>query len=173
MMKKSVLIVIDMQNDFIDGALGSKEAEAIVADVAREIEDFSGEVIFTRDTHGDNYLQTQEGKRLPVKHCLKNSDGWQLHPRLQELAKGKTVIDKPTFGSLTLPQYLKRQGAPDTIVLMGLCTDICVISNAMILKAAFPEAEIFVDSRCCAGTTPENHENALKAMKMCQILVLE
>lgn len=171
-MKKSVLIVVDMQNDFIDGALGTKEAEAIVTDVAREIEDFSGEVIFTRDTHSENYLQTQEGKRLPVKHCIKNTDGWQLHPRLQELAKGRTVIDKPTFGSLMLPQFLKGQGSPDTIVLMGLCTDICVISNAMILKAAFPEAEVFVDSRCCAGTTPENHENALKAMKMCQILVL-
>lgn len=171
-MKKSVLIVIDMQTDFIDGALGTKEAEGIVTDVAREIENFSGDVIFTRDTHGDNYLQTQEGKLLPVTHCVKNTDGWQLHPRLQDLAKGKTIIDKPTFGSLTLPQYLKSQGAPDTIVLMGLCTDICVISNALILKAAFPEAEIFVDSRCCAGTTIENHENALKAMKMCQILVL-
>jgi len=171
-MKKSVLIVVDMQNDFIDGALGTKEAEAIVDHVVREVKDFSGDVIFTRDTHTDNYLQTQEGKNLPVKHCIENSDGWQLHHRLKELSQGKTIIDKPSFGSMVLPQYLKSQGMPDSIVLMGLCTDICVISNAMILKAAFPETEIFVDSKGCAGTTPENHENALKAMKMCQIYIL-
>lgn len=171
--KKNVLVVVDMQNDFIDGSLGTKEAEAIVADVAREIKDFSGEVIFTRDTHGDNYLQTQEGKNLPVKHCIKNTEGWQLHPMLRELAEGCTVIDKPAFGSLTLAQYIKGQGTPDSIFLIGLCTDICVISNAMILKAAFPETEIYIDSRCCAGTTPENHQNALNAMKICQIHILD
>lgn len=171
--KKNVLVVVDMQNDFIDGALGTKEAEAIVANVAQEIENFSGEVIFTRDTHSDNYLQTQEGRNLPVKHCIRETEGWQLHPLLREAAKGRTVIDKPTFGSLTLAQYIKGKATPDSIFLIGLCTDICVISNAMILKAAFPETEIYVDSRCCAGTTPENHQNALNAMKLCQIHILD
>ena len=173
MEKKNVLIVVDMQTDFIDGALGTKEAEAILPNVAKEIKNFSGEVIFTRDTHGENYLQTQEGKNLPVKHCIKDTLGWQIHPLLKELAEGKTIIDKPTFGSMTLPQYLKGKGTPDTIFLIGLCTDICVISNAMILKAAFPETEIYVDSLCCAGTTPQNHKNALNAMKMCQIHILD
>ncbi len=171
MSQNKVLIVVDMQNDFIDGALGSKDAEAIVGNVLEKIESFEGEVIFTRDTHGENYLQTQEGRKLPVKHCLENTDGWQLHRSINELAKGKTIIDKPSFGSLTLPRYLKGQGTPDIIELVGLCTDICVISNAMILKAAFPEAEIRVISQCCAGTTVENHLNALKAMECCQIEV--
>ncbi len=172
MKRNSFLVVVDMQNDFIDGALGSKEAVAIVDRVIRTVKEFEGEVIFTRDTHGENYLQTREGRLLPVEHCIENSDGWQLQPALKELAEGRTVIDKPSFGSMALAQYIKSRCVPDTIVLIGLCTDICVINNAMILKAAFPEAEIFVDSKACAGTTPENHENALKAMKQCQILIL-
>ena len=169
----NVLVVVDMQNDFIDGSLGTKEAESIVARVAQEIKDFSGEIVFTRDTHGDNYNQTQEGRNLPVAHCIRNTEGWQLHPMLRELAQGHTIIDKPAFGSLTLAQYLKGKGTPDAIYLVGLCTDICVISNAMILKAAFPETEIYVDSLCCAGTTPESHQRALEAMKVCQIHILE
>lgn len=172
-MKNNVLVVVDMQNDFIDGALGTKEAEAIVPKVVQEIKDFSGEVIFTRDTHGDNYLQTQEGQNLPVKHCIRDTEGWQLHPTLRQLAQGRTIIDKPAFGSLTLANYIKGKGTPDAIYLIGICTDICVISNAMILKAAFPETEIYVDSLCCAGTTPENHNNALNAMKICQIHILD
>ncbi len=172
MKRNAFLVVVDMQNDFIDGALGTKEAVAIVDRVIKEVEEFGGEVIFTRDTHGENYLQTQEGRLLPVEHCVENTDGWQLQPRLKDLSEGRTVIDKPAFGSMALPNYIKGKGAPDTIVLVGLCTDICVINNAMILKAAFPEAEIFVDSAACAGTTPENHENALRAMKQCQILIL-
>lgn len=171
-MKNTMLIVIDMQNDFVDGALGSKEALAMAPELIEEVTSFQGDIIFTRDTHGDDYLNTQEGKNLPVKHCIRDTEGWQLFGRLRELAKNHTVIDKQTFGSMTLPQFIKGKGVPDTIVLCGVCTDICVISNAMILKAAFPETEIMVDSRCCAGTTPENHENALKAMKQCQIYIL-
>lgn len=172
MKKNDVLVVIDMQNDFIDGALGTKEARDIVKAVIEKIEYFGGEVVYTRDTHKDNYLETLEGQKLPVKHCIKDTDGWQLESRIRQLAEGKTIIDKPTFGSLALPHYLKEKGDLDSIVIVGLCTDICVISNALILKAAFPETEIIVDGDCCAGVTIESHENALKAMEMCQIRII-
>ena len=173
MNKRKVLVVVDMQNDFIDGALGTKEAEAIVPGVLKKIESFEGEIIFTRDTHGENYLRTQEGRKLPVKHCIEGTDGWQFHRSLQDCAKNAPVFDKPGFGSMVLPQYLKNKGgAPDEILLIGLCTDICVICNAMILKGAFPEAEITVDSSCCAGTTIQNHLNALNAMEVCQINII-
>lgn len=172
MKKNDVLVVIDMQNDFIDGALGTKEARDIVNAVIEKIEYFGGEVVYTRDTHKDNYLETLEGQKLPVKHCIKDTDGWHLESRIRQLAEGKTIIDKPAFGSLALPHYLKEKGDLDSIVMVGLCTDICVISNALILKAAFPETEIIVDRDCCAGVTPESHENALKAMEMCQIKII-
>ena len=170
-MQRNVLIVVDMQNDFIDGALGTPEAVAIVDRVRDKLAHFAGEVIFTRDTHEENYLDTQEGKRLPVAHCIRGTSGWEICDVLTPYTKDATVINKPTFGSLDLPEALCKGGAeaPKRITLVGLCTDICVISNAMLLKASFPEAEITVDAACCAGVTPQSHKNALEAMKMCQI----
>lgn len=166
-----ILIVVDMQNDFINGALGTKEAEKIVPNVLRKVKNFDGEIIFTKDTHKKNYLETREGKRLPVEHCIMGTEGFEICDMLKPFAK--TVIEKPTFGSEALPKYIKKfVGTPDYIELVGLCTDICVISNAAILKAAFTEADIAVDSSCCAGVTPESHNNALKAMKMLQIDIL-
>lgn len=172
MKSNNVLVVVDMQNDFIDGALGTKEAVGIVGKVVEAVRGFEGEVVFTRDTHYDNYLQTQEGQNLPIPHCLEGSDGWQLPPALKELSEGKTVFDKPGFGSLALANYLKQKGDVDTVVLMGLCTDVCVICNAMILKAALPETIIAVAADCCAGITPEGHNTALKAMEACQIKII-
>lgn len=168
-----VLLVIDMQNDFIDGALGTKEAEAIVSNVNDKIATYrnSGDVVvFTRDTHYDNYLETAEGKKLPVPHCIEGTDGWQITSKITVL-ENETVFNKPSFGSIELADYMKWV-KPSSIEFVGLCTDICVISNAMIMKARFPEMPISVDSACCAGVTPESHENALKAMAMCQINVL-
>ena len=165
-----VLCVIDMQNDFIDGALGTKEAEAIVKNVKAKIELYrkNGDtVIFTRDTHTEDYMNTQEGKNLPVPHCIKGSKGWEISEKL-DTASDK-IIDTPTFGSFELAEYISTLADVDEIELIGLCTDICVISNAMILKARFTETPIKVDSTCCAGVTPESHTNALGAMKMCQI----
>jgi len=169
---KKILIVVDMQNDFIDGALGSCEAQAIVKNVREKLEKFDGEVIFTLDTHGEDYLKTQEGKKLPVPHCIKGSMGWELHPDLIELAKNR--IEKPTFGAVSLPEYVCNLlgGEPSEIELVGLCTDICVISNAMLLKAAFPETKITVDSSCCAGVSPQSHQTALDAMRAVQIEVI-
>lgn len=165
-----VLCVIDMQNDFIDGALGTKEAEAIVENVKAKIELYrkNGDtVIFTRDTHSEDYMNTQEGKNLPVPHCIKDSEGWEVSDKL-DTASDK-IIDKPTFGSFELAEHISALADVYEIELIGLCTDICVISNAMILKARFTETPIKVDSSCCAGVTPESHTNALGAMKMCQI----
>ncbi len=171
--KKNVLVVVDMQKDFIDGALGTKEAAAIVDKVAELIKGFDGEVVFTRDTHFDNYLETQEGKKLPVPHCIKGTDGWQLDKKLEALRiDDRKVFDKPTFGSVQLAQYLKSIEMLETVTLIGLCTDICVISNALLIKAVLPEVNISVVEKCCAGVTPESHENALAAMKMCQIDVI-
>lgn len=167
---KKVLIVVDMQNDFIDGALGTSEAVAIVPTVRKKIENFDGTVIFTRDTHEENYLDTQEGKNLPVKHCIRGTDGWQITSALP--VGDAVVVDKPSFGSTELPEVVAKLGELDEIELCGLCTDICVISNAMILKAAFPEVSMVVDHTCCAGVTPESNNNALEAMKMCQIKVI-
>jgi len=167
---KKALIVVDMQNDFIDGALGTKEAVAIVPAVCEKIKSFDGTVIFTRDTHEENYLETQEGKNLPVKHCIRGTEGWQITSAIP--VGDSLVVDKPSFGSTELPNAVARLGELDEIELCGLCTDICVISNAMILKAAFPEVQMVVDHACCAGVTPESHNNALEAMKMCQIKVI-
>ena len=167
------LIVVDMQTDFVTGSLGTKEAQAIVGKVAEKIRSFEGKVIFTRDTHTENYLSTQEGINLPVEHCIKDTPGWQIVPELDALRTG-AAIDKPTFGSTELSRLLaaeNEQEPVESITLIGLCTDICVISNAMILKAELPEAKISVDASCCAGVTPESHKNALSAMRMCQIQI--
>ena len=170
---QKVLLVIDMQNDFIDGALGTKEAVAIVPAVKKKIEEFDGTVLFTRDTHFENYMETQEGRNLPVPHCIKGTDGWQIRSELDKL-RITDAIDKVTFGSSELgPVLLKldQENPIESITVIGLCTDICVISNAMIAKAFLPEVPISVDANCCAGVMPETHENALKAMEVCQIKV--
>ena len=172
---KKLLIVVDMQTDFVTGALETKEAQAIVPVVAEKIKkakEDGTDVIFTLDTHEENYLDTQEGKHLPVPHCIKNTEGWMLIPELRPLAGGCMSVEKPTFGSTRLAHIVGRAGY-DEIELIGLCTDICVISNAMILKASVPETPISVDASCCAGVTPESHANALAAMKMCQITITE
>ena len=169
---KKALVVIDMQNDFIDGSLGTPEAQAIVLSVSERVKAAvqDGEkLIFTQDTHPKNYLQTAEGKKLPVEHCIKPSHGWALTSSLIPYAKDAVVLEKPTFGATGLPQHV---AGFDEITVIGLCTDICVISNAMLLKAFLPEAKICVDSKCCAGVTPESHLRALEAMKMCQIDVV-
>lgn len=169
-----LLLVIDMQRDFIDGALGSPEALAILPKVAEKIRTFPGLVRFTRDTHGENYLNTAEGKKLPVPHCIQGTPGWEIHPDLQGFCT-HAPLDKPTFGSLALGDLvanIHRETPLETITLVGLCTDICVISNAMILKAAVPEVAIAVDGSCCAGVSPESHETALQAMAMCQIEII-
>lgn len=172
-MKKQVLIVVDMQKDFIDGALGTKEAQAIVESVKDKINSFDGEVIFTRDTHFENYAMTQEGKKLPVPHCIKDTEGWQIDTRLEELrTPDMKVFDKLTFGSVELAAYLKENKELERVTLVGLCTDICVISNALVIKAFMPEVTVAVEEKCCAGVTPESHKNALEAMKMCQIDVI-
>lgn len=171
---KNVLIVVDMQKDFIDGALGTAEAVAIVPNVEKKLQEFEGEVIFTRDTHEENYMETQEGKNLPVPHCIRGTAGWEIDASLQKYVTGK-CIDKPTFGSVELGAYLKELNDTEpieSITLIGLCTDICVISNAMIAKATLPEVKVIIDSACCAGVTPQSHNNALEAMKMCQIAII-
>ena len=168
-----ILLVIDMQNDFIDGALGTKEAEAVVPRVCEKIRDFDGIVLATRDTHGEDYLGTQEGKNLPVVHCVKNSPGWEIRPEIAKLITAEP-IDKPSFGSSELADKLKaldKEEKIESVTLIGLCTDICVISNAMIVKAALPEVPVIVDAACCAGVTPESHKTALEAMKPCQITI--
>ena len=171
---QDVLVVVDMQNDFIDGALGNKEAVAIVPKVEEKIRNFNGTVLFTRDTHENWYLETQEGKKLPVPHCIRDTEGWQIRRELDILRKTEPV-DKETFGSTDLADDLVAMNIDDeikSITFVGLCTDICVISNALLVKAALPEVPIIVDAACCAGVTPESHENALKAMEMCQVEVV-
>lgn len=171
---QDILLVIDMQNDFIDGALGTKEAVAIVPNVKAKIEQFEGTVLFTRDTHETYYLETQEGKNLPVEHCIRGTEGWQIRPELEALRKTE-AIDKETFGSSDLGGVLldlNEEEEIGSITLIGLCTDICVISNAMIAKAFLPEVPILVDAACCAGVSPATHENALNAMEVCQIKVI-
>ncbi|MBO4878004.1 MAG: cysteine hydrolase [Ruminococcus sp.] len=165
-----ILAVIDMQNDFIDGALGTAEAQAIVPAVARKIEEFRAngdDVVFTRDTHEEDYLDTMEGKKLPVVHCVRGTKGWEISPELD--TSGCTIINKPTFGSYELAEFVAGDPRVDEVVVIGLCTDICVISNALLIKARVPEIKITVDSACCAGVTPQSHQNALEAMKMCHI----
>ena len=170
---KKLLVVVDMQKDFIDGALGTPEAQAILPAVIEKIAVFEGDVVYTRDTHGESYLSTAEGKKLPVVHCVEGTPGWAIHPEVERAGAGKTaaVIDKPTFGSAALADFAE-QGGYDAIELIGLCTDICVISNALCLKARLWETPIAVWKDCCAGVTPASHENALSAMTMCQIDIL-
>ncbi len=164
------LIVIDMQVDFITGSLGSKLAEAIVPNVVDKVKNYDGTVIFTRDTHFADYLSTQEGRKLPVEHCVKDTAGWEICDELKPYVN--KVVDKITFGSVDLPDVIKSYGEEiEEIELCGLCTDICVISNAMILKAVFPEVKIKVDASCCAGVSEESHSTALNAMKAVQIEV--
>ena len=173
-MNNDILVVVDMQNDFIDGALGTAEALAIVPKVKEKIEGFPGKVFFTRDTHQADYLTTQEGRKLPVSHCIQGSEGWQIRPELDALRRTEAV-DKPGFGSLQLAELLREMNEKEpigSVTLVGLCTDICVISNAMLIKAYLPELPVKVDAACCAGVTPESHENALAAMAMCQIEIL-
>ena len=170
----NILVVIDMQNDFIDGALGTPEAVAIVPKVMVKMMNFDGLVLATRDTHGEDYLERQEGKKLPVVHCIKGTHGWEIKDEIQQLLISQP-IDKPTFGSEALGKVLKDLNNDvepiDSITLVGLCTDICVISNALLAKAFLPEVPVSVDAACCAGVTPESHKTALSAMKMCQIRV--
>lgn len=176
----NVLVVVDMQNDFIDGALGTPEAAAIVPAVIQKIRNFEGKVFFTRDTHTDAYLDTQEGRNLPVVHCVKGTPGWEIRTEIDALRK-EPPIDKPTFGSTVLGDLLKAedekckaqgQGGITSVTLIGLCTDICVISNALLVKAYLPEVPVIVDASCCAGVTPQSHQTALEAMRMCQIQVV-
>ncbi|MBO5454806.1 MAG: cysteine hydrolase [Clostridia bacterium] len=172
---KKILIVVDMQNDFVDGALGTKEAVGITGNVTNKIESFDGDIFVTLDTHYENYSETSEGKNLPVPHCIKNTAGWDLNPDVKKALEGKnyTKVEKITFGSITLPDLIKSKYNPDEIEieLIGLCTDICVVSNALLLKASFPETKISVCADCCAGVTVSSHEAALTTMKMCQINV--
>lgn len=168
------LIVVDMQNDFITGSLGTKEAEAVLPKVIEKVKNYEGIVIYTKDTHKEGYLATQEGKNLPVEHCMEGTWGWELAGELEELSKEKKVFNKPTFGSIELASYLTEENENEgieEIELCGLCTDICVISNAFVIKANLPEVPVTVDASCCAGVTPESHLNALSAMKMCQVKV--
>lgn len=176
-MANDYLIVIDMQNDFVDGALGTPEAQAIASDVATYTRSFEGTVAFTKDTHEENYLQTQEGRNLPVVHCVRDTPGWELTPELEAVRAERQAIvfEKPTFGSVQLVWWLAQENDEhpiDSIELVGLCTDICVVSNALLIKAHFPEIPVRVRSGLCAGVTPEAHEAALSTMRSCQVEVL-
>ena len=164
-MKKSYLIVIDMQKDFITGSLGSKYGQDIVNNVKKKIEIYQGEILVTKDTHFENYLDTTEGKHLPVPHCIKGTKGWEIADGLY--VEGAKIIDKPNFG---WPHW--DEETLECVELIGLCTDICVVYNALIIKATFPDAQVKVDSACCAGVTLESHEAALKTMQMCQVEVV-
>ncbi len=173
----TVLIVIDIQNDFVDGSLGTKEAVQAADRAAEAIMRFDGSIIVTMDTHGQNYLETAEGKKLPVLHCIRMTKGWQLNEKIQSALTQKDyrIIEKGTFGSVDLVTEIGRMLDEDKelkVRLLGLCTDICVVSNALLLKAHFPELCIEVDASCCAGVTPATHQAALETMKMCQIEVL-
>ena len=171
---QQILVVVDMQNDFVTGPLGTPEARTILPKVAEKVKNFPGRVLFTRDTHEGNYLESREGKALPVPHCIRGTWGWEICPELETLRKEEPV-DKPTFGSTGLGEVLRAADQYGEkigkITLVGVCTDICVISNALLLRAFLPEAEIAVDAACCAGVTPESHQTALRAMKACQIAI--
>ncbi len=173
---KHVLVAVDLQNDFVDGALGTAEASAILDAACARIRSQEGPILVTLDTHGEDYLSTREGRFLPVPHCVRGTDGWKLNGKVQKALAKKDVlyVEKPTFGSVDLPALVRvlTAGEPFDLTLIGLCTDICVVSNALLLKAAFPEADIFVDAAACAGVTPQKHEAALETMRSCQITVL-
>ncbi len=169
---RRVLIVIDMQNDFIDGSLGTKEAESIVEGVIEKILKYPKEDVFaTMDTHKESYLNSQEGKNLPVPHCIENTVGWELHPDIAKIIKSENIFKKPSFGSVDLAnKMLELSKAEDIeIELVGLCTDICVVSNALLIKAFLPEVKISVDSNCCAGVSVEKHNAAIETLRSCQV----
>lgn len=171
---KKILVVVDMQNDFIDGALGTREAEAILENVAAKIKEYPQDCIYaTRDTHGSDYLKTSEGKYLPVEHCIKGTYGWEIRREIAEAMPEAVIIDKPAFGSEELTARLReeREQQEIEVELIGLCTDICVVTNALLIKTALPETVVKVDASCCAGVTPESHNAALLTMKMCQVEV--
>lgn len=173
---KHFLIVVDIQKDFVDGALGTAEAVAMIENAAEKVCSFDGDIFVTFDTHFENYMDTAEGRKLPVPHCIKGTSGWQLNETVAAALakKSYTPVEKLTFGSVDLPGMVEDAAGDEDfdITLIGLCTDICVVSNALILKAAFPEREIYVDAACCAGVTPATHNAALDTMKMCQINIL-
>ena len=180
-LNQNVLVVVDMQNDFVTGSLGSQEAQAIVEPVVRRILDFDGMILYTLDTHTEKYLETKEGQKLPVEHCIAGTDGWAPNSAVWMALMHKYVADeqhmvaKDTFGGVSLPMRIHEMlggREPERIDLVGLCTDICVISNALLLKAFYPEATITVDAAACAGATPEGHKTALLAMKTCHIDII-
>lgn len=170
-MGKKLLVVIDMQNDFITGVLGNDECRAVVSNVVKKVEATDADIVYTLDTHNDNYLQTQEGKKLPVPHCIRGTEGWQLIPELKNI-KAVRGFEKNVFGSIELAEWIKENGYTD-VELIGVCTDICVISNAMTIRAVNPETQISVDAACCAGVTPQSHKTALNAMRACQVNIEE
>ena len=173
---KHLLVVVDIQKDFVDGALGTAEAVSIVESAAKKIKEFDGEIFVTYDTHFENYMDTAEGAKLPVPHCIKGTAGWELNTAIAEALTDKeyTAVEKLTFGSTELPKLVKAAVGDEDfdVTLIGLCTDICVVSNALILKANFPEKEVYVDAACCAAVTVDTHNAALATMKMCQINVI-
>ena len=173
---KKVLVVVDMQKDFVDGSLGTKEAVQIVPSVAEKIRAFDGDIFVTYDTHFENYLETAEGRKLPVEHCIKGTDGWKLDKDVAAALEGKayTPVEKLTFGSVALPGMIEKAagGEEFCVELIGLCTDICVISNAVLIRTLCPELPVIVNSRCCAGVTPKKHEAALEVMASLQISII-
>ena len=169
---RKILLVIDMQNDFIDGSLGTKEAVEIVDNVVNKIKQYDIQNVFvTMDTHKENYMNTQEGKYLPVEHCIKGTNGWELNAKIKEAVNGAKIYEKPTFGSTKLAEDIKAIADKEEIEIevVGLCTDICVISNALMIKAFLPEVKISLDPKCCAGVTADKHNAALEVMRSCQI----
>ena len=176
MQSKKKLIVIDVQNDFVTGSLGTKEAQAMLPHLIEKVKNYDGEILMTRDTHGTDYMETQEGKHLPVPHCILGTEGWELTAELETIRKERDikVYNKPCFGSLDLVADLKaayEQGELDSVELIGICTDICVVSNALMIKSTMPELPMCVDASCCAGVTPEKHAAALEVMRSCQVIV--
>ncbi len=173
---KNILVVVDIQKDFVDGALGSKEAVGIIDNACRKIKGFKGDIYVTLDTHSEDYMSTAEGKKLPVPHCIKGTDGWKLNADIEKALEGKNpvIIEKPTFGSQKLAELIseKYDGEKLSVELIGICTDICVISNALTIRAHNTECDITVDSACCAGVSPEAHNAALTVMKSCLINVI-
>ncbi len=172
---ENILIIVDIQNDFVDGALGTKEAQAIIPNAVKRIKEHKGMIYVTLDTHDEGYMYTSEGAKLPVPHCIKGTPGHELNKEIKEALKGKEfkVIEKPTFGSIDLASEILENYDDDLkIELIGLCTDICVVSNALILKACMPEEEICVIESCCAGVTPEKHSSAIETMRSCQINII-
>lgn len=174
---EKILVVVDMQNDFIDGSLGTEEARNIVEPVCEKIIEFGGQIFVTQDTHSDNYLETLEGRHLPVEHCIANTEGWLINSFIRNALKSKNYafIEKEIFGSMKLVDQIAKildKGVKDSIEIVGLCSDICVVSNALMLRSAFPNTEITVDASCCAGVTPDKHKAAMEVMKSCQINVI-